>query len=204
MLPCTFERCSAGTVFERRPRARRLAARSQLLTPASRSAATAVDRVVQFFKTPEQLDFSNLSAQATTQVRGCWLLEWVAVHTAASVAAAPRSPPSQPQHSPARKLAAHPSIPAAGARTAAGSTICGGRAAEPAQAEAAPGAGCTQGRWRGWCSGRGRQAWQLGRGRSKQAAPHNMLTAVVCRCPMLKRCPLLGLVSCCDRVFMLV
>jgi hypothetical protein len=32
------------------------------------SAATAVDRVVGFFKAPEQLDFSNLSAQATTQV----------------------------------------------------------------------------------------------------------------------------------------
>lgn len=31
-------------------------------------AATAVDRVVQFFRAPQELDFSSLSAQATTQV----------------------------------------------------------------------------------------------------------------------------------------
>lgn len=37
--------------------------------PPSLCAATAVDRVVGFFKTPQQLDLSNLSAQATTQVR---------------------------------------------------------------------------------------------------------------------------------------
>jgi hypothetical protein len=37
-------------------------------TPLPAPAATAIDRVVQFFKTPAQLDFSNLSAQATSQV----------------------------------------------------------------------------------------------------------------------------------------
>jgi vacuolar protein sorting-associated protein 13A/C len=31
-------------------------------------SATAVDRVVQFFRTPQELDFSSLSAQATTQL----------------------------------------------------------------------------------------------------------------------------------------
>lgn len=32
-------------------------------------AASAIDRVVDFFKTPQQLDLANLSAQATSQVR---------------------------------------------------------------------------------------------------------------------------------------
>jgi hypothetical protein len=52
------------------------------------SAATAVDRVVGFFKAPEQLDFSNLSAQATTQLERARRL--AAQYAAAALQSRPR------------------------------------------------------------------------------------------------------------------